>query len=48
MSEKPTYEELENRLIVLERKIAERRQAEQSLRESGEKYKTILTNIADG
>ena len=55
MSEKPTYEELEekvkeleNRLIVLERNIAERRQAEQSLRESGEKYKTILTNIADG
>jgi PAS domain S-box-containing protein len=45
---KPTYEELEQRVKELEKEAAERRQAQESLRESKELLKTVLDTIQAG
>ena len=44
MAEKPTYEELEQRVKELERKGVERKQVADALRESEEKYSTLVEN----
>lgn len=44
MSKKPTYEELGQRIKALEKSESERKQAEEALRESGEKYHTLIQN----
>ena len=48
MAKKPTYEELEQRVKALEKKAEQGNQAEEALRESEEKYRTILETIEDG
>jgi len=48
MSGKPTYEELVQRIRVLEKESAERKQAEEELRLSEEKYRSILENMEEG
>ena len=48
MSRKPTYEELEERVRVLERSAAERRRVEEALRESELRLKTVLDTIQAG
>jgi two-component system, cell cycle sensor histidine kinase and response regulator CckA len=48
MSEKPTYEELEQRNQDLEQAESELKTVEKALHESEEKYKTIIENIEDG
>ena len=48
MAKKPTYEELEKRVKKLEKETVEREQAEEALKESEEKYRTILESIEDG
>jgi PAS domain S-box-containing protein len=45
MADKPTYEEIEQRIKELEQKAAEREQAEKTLRESEKYLKTLLENI---
>ena len=45
MKAKPTYEDLEKRVQDLEQKITEGRTAEEALRRSEEKYRSILENI---
>ena len=45
MADKPTYEELEQRIKELEQKAAEREQAEKTLRKSEKYLKTLLENI---
>ena len=47
MDEKPTYEELEYRVKVLEREAVWRKQAEDALRESEEKYKHLTEELSD-
>ena len=47
MSKKPTYEELEQRLKALEEKAVERKQTEEALKESEEKYRRIFESIQD-
>ena len=47
MSKKPTYEELEQRLKALEKKAVERKQTEEALKESEEKYRRIFESIQD-
>jgi PAS domain S-box-containing protein len=42
MDEKPTYEELENRVKVLEKEAVWRKQAEEALRDSEEKFRSIF------
>jgi PAS domain S-box-containing protein len=42
MAKKPTYEELEYRVKVLEREAVWRKQVEEALRESEEKFRTIF------
>ena len=44
MSEKPTYEELEYRVKVLEREAVWRKQAEDALRESEEWFRSLFEN----
>ena len=44
MAKKPTYEELEERVKELENEALERKQAEEALRKSEEKYRTLLEN----
>jgi len=47
MDEKPTYEELEYRVKDLEREAVWRKQAEDALRESEEKYKHLTEELSD-
>ncbi|MCK5195061.1 MAG: PAS domain S-box protein, partial [Desulfobulbaceae bacterium] len=47
MDEKPTYEELEYRVKVFEREAVWRKQAEDALRESEEKYKHLTEELSD-
>ena len=48
MYRRPTCEELEQRVKELEKEAAERRQAQESLRESEERLKTVLDTIQAG
>jgi PAS domain S-box-containing protein len=48
MKKKPTYEELEQGVEEVEKESFERKQAEEALRESEEKYRSILESIEDG
>ncbi|MFH1950952.1 MAG: response regulator [Pseudomonadota bacterium] len=48
MDKKPTYEELEQRLKELEKEIKKHEQIESALRQSDEKYRSILESIEDG
>jgi PAS domain S-box-containing protein len=47
MSGIPTYEELEQRLSEVEKKLATNKRAEDALRESEEKYRKIFENVQD-
>ncbi len=48
MPKRPSYEELKQRVKELERETAKPKRAEEALRESEEKYRTILESIEDG
>jgi PAS domain-containing protein len=48
MARKPTYEELEQRIREFEKESAKRKQAEEELRESEEKYRSVLENMEEG
>ncbi len=48
MTEKPTYEELEQRVLNLENKLFSLKLTEEALRESEEKHRSILENIFEG
>jgi len=48
MARKPTYEELEQRIREFEKESAKRKQAEEDLRESEEKYRSVLENMEEG
>ncbi len=48
MAGKPTYEELEQRVKELEKEAAERKRAEEALRESEKKYSTLVENSLTG
>ncbi len=48
MTEKPTYEELEYRVQVLEKESVWRKQAEQALRKSEEKLQSFMDSATDG
>lgn len=45
MPKKPSYEEMEKRVQELERTESDRKKAEEALRESEQKYRTITSNI---
>ncbi len=45
MSEKPTYEELEQRVKELEKESAKLKRAERALQESEEKYRLLVNNL---
>jgi PAS domain S-box-containing protein len=47
MAKKPTYEALEQRVKELEKVEAERKQAEDTLRENEEKYRTLVEGLED-
>jgi len=48
MAQKPTYEELEQIVLGLEKKLYTLKLMEESLRESEEKHRSILENIEEG
>ncbi|MEA3437947.1 MAG: PAS domain S-box protein [Thermodesulfobacteriota bacterium] len=48
MAQKPTYEELEQRVLGLEKKLYTLKLMEEALRESEEKHRSILKNIEEG
>ncbi len=48
MPKRPSYEELKQRVKELEKETVKRKRAEEALRESEEKYRTILESIEDG
>ncbi|MBW1821269.1 MAG: PAS domain S-box protein [Deltaproteobacteria bacterium] len=48
MTQKPTYDELKQRLMGLEIKLSDLKLIEVALRESEEKYRNILENIEEG
>ena len=47
MSDKPTYEELQTRLLESEKRIASLQSTIEMLRESEEKFKTMFENASD-
>ncbi len=47
MPKKPTYEELEQRILELEQTEAKREMAEKSLRDGEEKYQELAESISD-
>ena len=47
MAKKPTYEELEQRVKELEKEFLERKQADETLRESEERYRSLLEASPD-
>jgi len=47
MSEKPTYEELEQRIRELEKAAAEHERIEQALKQSEERYRLLAENVTD-
>jgi len=47
MTNKPTYEELEQRVKELEQEEAERKQAEEALQESKERFRAIFETAQD-
>jgi len=48
MSGKPTYEELEQRVNELGKKVSQTKQTEEALRESEERYRAIFEGAAEG
>jgi len=48
MAQKPTYEELEQIVLGLEKKLSDLKLTEEALRESEEKHRSILENIEEG
>ncbi len=48
MAKKPTYEELEQRVKELENEAFERKQAEEALRESEERFRSLFNANRDG
>ncbi len=48
MTDKPTYEELEQRIQELEQDIQKRSPIEKALKDSEEKFRAIFTNTTDG
>ncbi len=48
MAQKPTYEELEQIVLGLEKKLSDLKLMEEALRESEEKHRSILQNIEEG
>jgi len=48
MAKKPTYEELEKRVKELEKETFDRKQAEEALRESEEKFRNLFNNVEIG
>jgi PAS domain-containing protein len=48
MVRKPTYEELEQRVKELEKEAINAKKAEEALRESEERYRSLIENIPIG
>ncbi len=47
MAKKPTYEELKERVKELEKEVSKRKRAQEGLRESEERLKTVVNNVND-
>ena len=47
MARKPTYEELKQRVKELEKEVSKRKRAQEGLRESEERLKTVVNNVND-